>query len=184
VQAQLEAVVEDFESARQKLGDLVAGLSDEQWISSPDPTHWSAAHCVQHLNLTSRAFIPIIREALEKCRALDGKPPARYRLDLMGWMIWQASGPTRGFGRLRTGAAFVPLGDLSRAEVLGEFAKLQQEQIKCVRDADGLPLAKIKIASPFNPRIRYCVYSALSILPRHQHRHIRQAEAAAKAGRG
>jgi hypothetical protein len=184
VQAQLEVIVEDFESAQHKLGELAAGLSDEQWMSAADPTRWSAAQCVGHLNLTSRAFIPIIREALEKCRSLDGKPPARYRLDFMGWIIWQASGPTRGFGRVRTTAAFVPLGDLSTAEVLGEFAKLQQEQIKCVRDADGLPLAKVKVASPFNTRIHYSVYSALSILPRHQHRHIRQAEGAAKAARG
>lgn len=180
MQAQLEAIVEDFESAQQKLGELVAVWSDEQWISSSDPTRWSAAQCVQHLNLTSRAFIPIIREALEKCRALDGKPPVRYRLDFTGWIIWRMSGPTRGFGRVRTTTPFVPLRDLPRAHVLGEFAKRQQEQIKCVRDADGLPLAKVKIASPFNSRIHYSAYSALSILPRHQHRHIRQAEAAAR----
>ena len=180
MQAQLEAIVEDFESAQQRLSQLVAALSDEQWKGSSDPTRWSAAQCVQHLNLTSRAFISIIREALEKCRALDGKPPVRYRLDFTGWLILQMSGPTRGFGRVRTAGPFVPLEDLPRTHVLGEFAKLQQEQIKCVRDADGLPLAKVKITSPFNSRIHYSVYSALSILPRHQHRHIRQAEAAAR----
>jgi len=181
VQGQLQAIIEDFESAQQRLDDLVSGLSDEQWSGTVDPTRWSASQCVQHLNLTSRAFIPIVREALEKCRVLDGKPPVRYRLDFSGWMVWRASGPTRGFGRISTTPAFVPTGNPSRKVVLDEFAQLQQEQVKCVREADGLPLGNVRIVSPFNSRLRYSVYSALSILPRHQHRHIRQAEAAVKA---
>lgn len=59
----------------------------------------------------------------------------------------------------------------------------QNEQIKCVQDADGMPLGKVKIASPFNAKLHYNVYSALSILPRHQHRHLQQAERAVAAAR-
>jgi hypothetical protein len=34
----------------------------------------------------------------------------------------------------------------------------------------------VKIGSPFNTRVKYNVFSALSVLPRHQHRHLWQAE--------
>lgn len=183
MQAQLETIVADFDSAQSRLDELRARLSDDQWTATLDPTRWSAVQCIQHLNLTSRAFIPVIREALAKCAALDGKPPARYRHDIAGWILWRGSGPTRGVGRIRTTAPFIPFGVLTPAEVLAEFAKLQREQVKCVRDGDGLPLGSVKIASPFFARLRYSVYSALTILPRHQHRHIQQAEAAAKASR-
>jgi hypothetical protein len=183
VQGQLAAIVEDYESAQHRLDDLTNGLTEEQWSRSIDPTRWSAAQCIEHLNLTSRAFIPVIRDGLEKARARGGEAPERYRLDFAGWMIWRASGPTRGFGRLRTTAPFVPGAHLGREQVLGEFARLQKEQIELVRSGDGLPLSKAKIASPFNARLHYSVFSALSILPRHQHRHIQQAEHAVEAQR-
>jgi hypothetical protein len=183
VQGQLAAILEDYESAQRRLDDLVEGLTEVQWSGTLDPTRWSAAQCVEHLNLTSKAFIPTLREGVEKARAIGGKPPQRYRLDFPGWMIWRASGPTRGFGKLRTTAAFVPRGDLTRERVLAEFARLQKEQIEILKSADGLPLGNVKIASAFNPKFHYSVYSALSILPRHEHRHIQQAERAVTAMR-
>jgi hypothetical protein len=48
----------------------------------------------------------------------------------------------------------------------------------CVEAADGLPLGSVRITSPFDPRLRYNLYSCLTILPRHQHRHLWQAEQA------
>jgi hypothetical protein len=47
--------------------------------------------------------------------------------------------------------------------------------------ADGLPLTAVKIQSAFNAKVRYNVFSALSILSVHQHRHLGQAERAAAA---
>jgi len=44
------------------------------------------------------------------------------------------------------------------------------------READGLPVDRIRIASPFDARLKYSLYAALTILPRHQHRHLWQAE--------
>ncbi len=72
MQGQLATIVEEFESAQQRLDRLVAGLPEEKWAVTNDPTRWSVAQCIAHLNLTSRAFIPIIRHALEKCRSIDG----------------------------------------------------------------------------------------------------------------
>lgn len=176
MQGQLATIVEELESAQQRLDRLVAGLPEEKWAMTSDPEHWSVAQCVAHLNLTSRAFIPLIRDALDKCRQIGGKPPARYHMDFAGWMIWRASGPGRGFGRMRTTPDFVPTGDLPRELVVAEFARLQKDQIKYVGESDGLPLGKVRIVSPFNSRLKYNVYSALSILPRHQHRHLQQAD--------
>jgi hypothetical protein len=59
---------------------------------------------------------------------------------------------------------------------VSEFERLQREQLVLAREADSLAIDRVKIASPFNPRFRYNLFSALSILPRHQHRHLWQAE--------
>jgi hypothetical protein len=59
---------------------------------------------------------------------------------------------------------------------VAEFDRWQADQLTCVRHADDLPLSRLWISSPFNRRIRYNVYAGLTILPRHQHRHLWQAE--------
>jgi len=47
---------------------------------------------------------------------------------------------------------------------------------ECLVAADGLPLSHVRISSPFNPRLRYDLYACFTILPRHPHRHLWQAE--------
>ena len=43
-------------------------------------------------------------------------------------------------------------------------------------ESDGLAIDKVKIISPFGEKIHYSVYSTYVILPRHEERHIQQAE--------
>lgn len=82
-------------------------------------------------------------------------------------------------GRVKTPPEFAPGSSPERADAVAEFDRLQAELIAITRHADGYPLGEMKITSPFGERIRYNFYSALRILPRHQERHIEQAEEAA-----
>ncbi len=87
-------------------------------------------------------------------------------------------GKTR-LGRVKTTSGFVPKVTPARAEAVAEFDRLQAELIAIARQAEGFPLEEMKVTSPFGGRIKYNVYSALRILPRHQERHLGQAEDAA-----
>jgi hypothetical protein len=101
--------------------------------------------------------------------------PTRFRRDLAGWMLWRTAGPPVRF-RVRTAAQFVPSGSEPLAQLLATFDRLQDEQLDAVARADGRPIHRVKIASPFDPRLRYNLYACLTILPPHQERHIWQAE--------
>jgi hypothetical protein len=59
---------------------------------------------------------------------------------------------------------------------VAEFDEWQRRQVDLVRQAEGLPLGRLWIVSPFDRRIRYNAFACLTILPRHQHRHLWQAE--------
>jgi hypothetical protein len=83
-----------------------------------------------------------------------------------------------GAFKTRTSAAFVPSADRPFEAIVAEFERLQAEVIACVRAAEGLPIDRVTIVSPFGSRVRYNVYAAFTILPRHQHRHLLQAERA------
>jgi hypothetical protein len=178
---QIAAIVADFEAAQQRLHRITAATPDARWAVRNDPDRWSVAECVAHLNLTGRAYVPLLREAIGGARAIGGAAPRRYRRDVAGWLIGIMSGPMlrvggRKLGRTRTAAAFVPGGELPRETVLAEFEQLQSEQIALTREADGLPIHRVKVTSPFDARVRYNAYAALVLLPRHQHRHLEQAE--------
>lgn len=99
----------------------------------------------------------------------------------MGWLLSLVTGnlPRIGnyrFGRVRTIPSFVPGGDLDREMVVAEFDTLQHELIQLTRAAHGKALQHMRIVSPFDPRVRYNAYSCLLIIPRHQQRHLWQAE--------
>ena len=174
----LAAVAADFERAGRRLDALERALSSEQWTRRPSEQSWSAIECVQHLNLTAAATLPRVREGIGRASRLDGPVRPRYRRDVFGWLLWRGLRKPGRF-KTRTAPSFVPHASRPVPEVLALFRRLQDEHLACVRDADGLPIDRVRIASPFNERIRYSVYSALTILAVHQHRHLWQAERAA-----
>jgi DinB superfamily len=175
VHAQLQAVADGLLAARARLHRLADATAPASWSRRADPDRWSAGECVAHLNLTAIASLPLIRRGLEQAAAIGGGAPARLRRDLAGWMLWRTAGPPVRF-RVRTAAQFVPSGSEPRAQLLAAFDRLQDEQLDAVARADGHPIHRVKIASPFNPRLRYNLYACLTILPPHQERHIWQAE--------
>ena len=184
MQQQLAAVVSELESAQARLHRLADNLPDARWKSRPGVDQWSPAECVEHLNLTSRAYIPLLRRALESATK-SAVPPTHHRRDFLGWLFWKLVGPLwsigkRRVGRVKTTGEFVTTITPDRMEALGEFDRLQDDLIAITRQAEHYPLSEIKIVSPFGGRIRYNVYSALRILPRHQDRHLEQAEEAAR----
>jgi hypothetical protein len=135
------------------------------------------AECVEHLNLTGQAYLPLLQAALQRGRAGGASKASvrRYRRDPVGWLMWRMAGPPVRH-RVKTTSAFIPSADRPLAELVAEFDRLQDAQIRCAMDADGLPLGELWIRSPFDSRIRYNAYACLTILPRHQLRHLWQAE--------
>jgi hypothetical protein len=181
---QLQEVLEEFRAAQARVHRLVNTIPEAIWPLRPGPARWSMAECVQHLNLTAQAYLPLLRSVLESGRAATTTdPPHRYHRDPVGWFMWRMAGPPVRH-RVRTTSAFIPSADRPLPELVAEFDRLQDAQIQCVVDADGLPLGQLWIRSPFDRRIRYNAYSCLTILPRHQQRHLWQAEQVAAAHTG
>lgn len=174
---QLEQIAEELVRAQEHMHRLAADAAADRWSLRPGPGRWSAAECVAHLNLTAVAFREQVQRALEEGRRRGSPEPRRYRRDPVGWLLWRMMPPPVRF-RVKTAAAFVPGGGQPPAELVAEFDRLQDEQLGWVKAADRLPLGRLWVPSPFNPRVKYNLYSCLSILPRHQERHLWQAEQA------
>jgi hypothetical protein len=177
MQEQLVEIIDGLEEASGRLRRLEAAYTNAEWIRRPTGGGWSAAECVAHLNLTSEAYIPLLARGLSEARTVGSSPPARFRRDPVGWLIWRSTRPEAKV-RVKTTPSFVPREASDKIVLCEDFARLQEEQLAAVRAADGLPIHRVKVKSPFAKRVYYSLYSGLTILPAHQHRHLAQAERA------
>jgi hypothetical protein len=184
VQEQLGEIVDSLKAAQSRLRALTDKLSDNAWSSRPAPERWSPAECVEHLNLTSRAYMPLLHDAVAKARKMRRDPKTHYRRDAVGWLMSLMIAPRHGrkvpLPAVKTPSDFVPKGKRSRAEILSEFVQLQGALVTLIQSADALPIDEVKIVSPFGGKMKYSVYSTLVIIARHEHRHLQQAEEASR----
>lgn len=181
---QLSTIIADFEAQRARVQQLTRTVPAEKWPTRSDPLKWSVAECIEHLNITSRVYIPLLQNALAAAPALSGAAASSaspYSRDIMGRVIGFAAGPMPRifgfrFGRTATKPTFVPAGALDMHAVVDAFNILQDEQIALVKLADGKALNDVTIVSPFESSVKYNAYSCFVLLPRHQLRHVEQAE--------
>lgn len=175
---QLEAIARELDDATRRAEAVVSRGGDEGLKKRPPGGGWSAAECIEHLILTSRAVLPQLDEALANKRST--RLPARIRCNLIGWLVWLAVRPSMKM-KAKTSPDFTPGTDRPADEILAEFRELQAGLLERLQRSDGLAIDRIMIASPFNERLRYTVYSAFTIVAAHEHRHLEQAERALAA---
>src|SRR5262249_37572238 len=157
----------ELAEVRRRAHEIVTPLTPDAWSTRPTPDQWSVAECFIHLNLTSRAFLPRISDAIAKGRDLKLHAAGPYRRDVVGWFLcWITEPPVRF--RLKTTEPFVPAGIEPKDKTLDAFDVLQEELAARVREADGLDLGRLRITSPFDSRLKYNLYSCLRIIPAHQ----------------
>lgn len=183
--ASLASLRDELDGTTAQLHALVDTMDDAVWRTRPGEKRWSVAECIEHLNITSRAYLPLLKDALRDGRARGlTNPSSSNRLDVFGWLLVKSlKPPVKEKRRLKTPAPFVPPSIEPKAKVVGEYEELQRGLIALLVDAEGLAISKIRVSSAFNTKIRYNVYSAFRIIATHQRRHLWQAEQARAAVR-
>jgi hypothetical protein len=178
---QLAAIVRELDEARDRAHRTADGLGPATWARRPPGGGWSVSECLQHLNLTSGAFLGRLQQGVAEARAkglaATGGP---YRLDVVGWLLCRLLEPPYRL-RVKTSAPFVPGGIAPASEVLASFDRWHDALVECVRSAEGLAVDRVRVSSPFSARVKYSVYSSLRLIPVHQRRHLWQAEQVLRA---
>lgn len=172
---QLRALAVEFEAARRRAHAVAHGLGADDWGFRPDPERWSIAEQILHLNLASRAYLPVIDEALAAGRANGTCGDGPYRRDFLGWMFARLVEPPVRL-RIKTTEPFVPVHLAPPDEALREFDEWQDRLVAVLPHAAGLALDRIEVASPYDPRLQMNLYSFLCTIPAHQRRHLWLAE--------
>jgi len=174
--SQIDGLLGEFVKARRRAETIFAGRTAEQLLKRPGEKRWSAAECVEHLNITNRAYLPRIAEALAALRQKN--PAIKGTILKLDWnarlLKYWLEPPSRL--RLPTGAAFQPIEVRDPGGALYAFQSLSQELEEKLATARGLALDAEKICSPFAESMKYSVYSAFVLIAAHNRRHLWQAE--------
>lgn len=168
---QLCAEIEESILAAHRLAD---GLSDEQFNTPPAGGGWSVAQCIAHLTLTFEQFEPRLLGAIIEARAagVNGQEPFRYGL-LERIAIKKVEPPPSL--KVKAPAQFVMLECRPAPLVLQEHEQAYRRFQAIIRSADGLDLARIRVAHPAISLWKQRLGAAFHILSGHCRRHLWQA---------
>jgi hypothetical protein len=175
----LEDIREQLDAASARAREVVEGRSVSLLGRRPDEGSWSVAECLAHLSLTTDAYVPVIREALEEGRRRNLQQSGdSFRMEVSARILaWWLEPPYRL--KSRTPAGFVPRMQ-DPADALPDFLERQRQLATLLAEANGLALDRLSIVSPFAKQMRYNVYAAFRVIAAHERRHLWQAEQTAR----
>ena len=174
---ELQALKEQILALKASLTRLTAGVGDERLLVRPNPGTWSAAECLDHLNITGRESVVLVDEAIENLETERSKSGGPFRPRLLVRLFIRATEPPARF-KTKTGAAFLPPALLEPSIVKSEFLTLQDAFLGQLERMNGLDITGVKVRSPFARWLRYTLYEWLLVLLAHERRHLWQAERA------
>ncbi len=146
----------------------------------PAQGRWSAAECIAHLNLSNRAYLPLLDSAVGQLRKKKVLGVGPFHLNLNARLLkYWLEPPSRL--RLPTSAPFQPMGVNDPATALGDFQAIGKALVERLNSARGLALDRVKLVSPFAEKVKYNAYSAFVLVAAHNRRHLWQAELALRS---
>jgi hypothetical protein len=173
--SQVDSLLGELRDARSRAEAIFTGPSSAQLLRRASEKRWSAAECVEHLNISNRAYLPRLKEGLSSLRHKNLTASSVFRLDWNARLLkYWLEPPSRL--RLPTGTSFEPITVQDPSAVLSAFHSLGQTLEEELSSGKGLALDAAKISSPFAQHMRYNVYSAFVLIAAHNRRHLWQAE--------
>ena len=170
--AQLTCLLQEVESATVHAKRLVSGRSEEELTTRVRPDSWSAAECLEHLALTTWAFLPPIAETIAKAPKLTRN--RALRADMLARVLIRTLEPPYRLRHKVLGHLAPRRNDF--APTWMGFLKSQEQLAQMIRSTVGLAIDRVKVQSPVCSRVSYNVYGALGVLSAHQRRHLWQVE--------
>ncbi|MGE3166749.1 MAG: DinB family protein [Planctomycetota bacterium] len=168
----LRALSLDFERNTAEFRALTS-LPPEALTRKPDPRRWSVLEVIEHLRVTGDLYYPLLEEAVDAARGAGGDPSAPFRPSLFARLFVHMAGPNSRL-RLKAPALFKPAPAFEDVAALPRFLKQQPRLGELITRADGCNLNQTKFPSPISARIRFTIGSGLTLMVRHQQRHLLQ----------
>jgi hypothetical protein len=171
---ELAEYYQQFANFAQDAKGLTKGLSETQFNWRPAPEEWSIEECLAHLIIVGHWEVKAIEQAIDTARArgITGSGPFRYGT-IDRFVIDLTRPPVKR--RFPAPRRFQPLHGQPVTAVVPTFTHLQSQFQILTERADGLDLARVKVATPISSLLRMSLGGMFAQIAAHERRHMDQA---------
>lgn len=149
-------------------------LSEKQFNWKQNPDSWSVGECISHLFITNSLYLDKIENILKVHTASSAKVFS-YKQSFVGKMIVRGIDP-KNVRKTKTFKVFFPDASEIQKSIVDDYAASSKRFIGHADDLRQFDLKKIKLSSPVNKFLRMNLGDPLIIIPKHDERHLNQAE--------
>ena len=171
---ELEKYRQEIETIKAEARGLTQGLSEAQFNWRPAPDEWSIEECLSHLTMVGQWELRVIEEAVDRARdsGLTGDGPFYYG-PIERFIVDMTRPPVRT--KLPASKRFVPLHGQPVTAILPTFLHVQNMFQLQMQRAEGLDLARVKVATPLSRFLRLSLGATFEQAAAHERRHLNQA---------
>lgn len=166
----LERWQSELETNTQRIQDIARRNPEPLGCLCPFEGAWSVAECMQHLSITSQAFISAWEAAISTRDREFGAPYAFW------WRLFLAGVSDSSKMRSQTPAAFVPQASLRLDEILERYCKQRDVVAKLAKEMYISDVGGVRVTSPFASWMKYPLDFSFDLWLAHERRHLTQAE--------
>lgn len=182
----LESLHQQTERFLQKAVGEWQMLPPETLATKPSPGQWSAAQCLEHLNIYGRYYLPAIENAIAEAKRKGRSATDNFTSGWLGDYFAKLMRPKPDGhlkSKMKAPKHAVPTAAPDPRAMLAEFIDQQESMLKLLDAAASVNLGKLRIPISIAPFIRLKLGDTLLFVTAHIERHILQAERAMAAAR-
>lgn len=175
----LDQLHERTEQFLQKAVSEWQMLSPEELSQQSDPSAWSAAQCLEHLNIYGRYYLPEIEKAIRRGKASGNKPAVHFKSGWLGAYFTQLMQPQPGGAlksKMKAPKNAVPAVQPDAQAMLAEFIDQQETMLRLLNEAAEVNLNTLRVPISLSPWIRLKLGDTFGFVVAHIERHVLQAE--------
>jgi hypothetical protein len=158
-------------------------LNSEQLNRRPGYDKWSAAQCLEHLNIVGGYYLPSLKARLRLAQASGSTAGAQVRSGWLGRYFTATSQQSNGLGDnlLRRPKQFAPTGTRLTGTVVEAFNRQLDELLRLLLLARQVDAGAVRVPNPLYPWLRLRLTDVLEALVTHIQRYVKLAEQVAVA---
>ncbi|MBK7938259.1 MAG: DinB family protein [Lewinellaceae bacterium] len=177
----LENLTRQTEGFLQKAVSEWQMLPPEALSAQASAAQWSAAQCLEHLNIYGRYYLPAIEKAIRAAGQKRNRPVEKFRSGWLGDYFVQLMRPKPdGYlkSKMKSPKNAVPAQHPDPRAMLAEFIDQQETMLKLLDAAASVNLNRVRIPISIAPWLRLKLGDTFLFMTAHIERHLLQAERA------
>jgi hypothetical protein len=170
----IENSIKAFNNNLLRIENTFVSVSENQLNWKPDAENWSIGECINHLTITNAKYFHNMDNVTIKSKVIT-KDDYSYEQSFTGKLLTKAVDPLN-VKKIKTFKVFNPTLSSIPSSIVDEYKLTARKLIELINLLKGVNLKKTKFSSPVNKLIRMNLGDPLIFIPRHDERHLNQAE--------